>query len=143
MILLDTNVVSEITRKQPDTGVIRWLNRQPALSIWMSSVSIFEVRFCLDVMAPGRHRDYLEEAFNAFCAQVVENRILIFDADAANEAAKLMAARNKRGFSVDLRDTMIAGIALSARAMIATRNTRHFHDLHVPVVNPWQEGAKL
>lgn len=143
MILLDTNVVSEITRRQPDAGVIMWLNRQPALSIWISSISFFEVRFGLYAMSPGKHRDYLVAAFDEFCAQVVENRILTFDTDAANEAAKLMSARNKRGFSVDLRDTMIAGIALSASATIATRNTRHFHDLQVPVVDPWHAGAKL
>lgn len=143
MILLDTNIISEITRKQPNAGVIAWLDQQPSLSLWISSVSVFEVRYGLYAMAPGKHREFLVAAFEDFCAQIVDNRILTFDADAAHETAKLMAARNKRGFSIDLRDTMIAGIALSRRATLATRNTRHFHDLHVPVVNPWQAGATL
>jgi hypothetical protein len=121
--------------------VIAWLDQQPSFSIWMSSISIFEVRYGLNVMTPGKHRDFLAVAFEEFCAQVVENRFLMFDADAAQETAKLMALRKRRGFNVDLRDTMIAGIALSRRATLATRNTRHFHDLQVPVVNPWQEGA--
>lgn len=139
MILLDTNVVSEITRREPDPVVIAWLDRQPFQSIWVSSVTIFEARYGLQAMAAGRHRERLDKAFEDFCAQVVEDRILAFDAEAAREAANLMADRKKRGFPVDLRDTMIAGIALSARATIATRNTRHFRDLHISVVNPWKD----
>lgn len=143
MILLDTNIISEISRKQPAAGVIAWLDQQPPSSLWITSISVFEVRYGLYAMAPGKHREFLTAAFDDFCAHVVENRIVTFDSDAAHETAKLMAGRKKRGFSVDLRDTMIAGIALSRRATVATRNTRHYHDLHVPVVNPWQEGAKL
>jgi hypothetical protein len=143
MILLDTNVLSELTRKEPHAAVTAWLDRQPALSLWTSSISIFEVRFGLQVMAAGRQRDHLVTAFDEFCADVLENRILAFDSGAAHEAADLTALRKKRGFPVDLRDTMIAGIALSRRATLATRNTRHFHDLQVPVVNPWEAGAKL
>lgn len=143
MILLDTNVMSELTRREPDAGVIAWLDRQPFLSIWTSSISIFETRYGLQVMAADKQRDRVAASFENFLAQMIENRVLAFDADAALEAATLMATRKRLGFPVDLRDTMIAGIALSARATLATRNTRHFHDLRVSVVNPWHEGAKL
>lgn len=142
MILLDTNIISEISRKQPDAGVITWLDQQPPPSLWIASISVLEVRYGLYSMRPGRQQEFLTAAFEEFCAEVVENRIVTFDSDAAHETAKLMAERKKRGFSIDLRDAMIAGIALSRRATVATRNTRHYHDLHVPVVNPWEQGAK-
>lgn len=137
MILLDTNILSELMRRRPEEAVVTWLDRQPAQSIWTTAISLFEIRFGLQAMNTGRQRDRLEEALTEFCDRLIENRILSFDADAAREAADLMATRNKRGFPVDLRDTMIAGIALSARATLATRNTRHFEDLNIPVVNPW------
>lgn len=143
MILLDTNVLSELMRAHPDPVVIAWMNRQPRLSVWISSITIFEIRLGLESRPAGKQRDRLLDQFAGVCARAIENRIAPFDSGAAHEAANLMAARNQRGFNVDLRDTMIAGIALSARATIATRNVRHFHDLHVPVVNPWDEGAKL
>lgn len=143
MILLDTNVLSELMRESPEPTVIGWLNRQSRSSIWISSVSVFEIRFGLQSKPAGKRRDHLTAAFEKVRIISIDNRVVEFDADAAEEAAKLMATRNMRGFSVDLRDTMIAGIALSRRATLATRNTRHYHDLHVPVVNPWQAGAKL
>jgi predicted nucleic acid-binding protein len=104
---------------------------------------VFEIRFGLQSKPAGKQRDHLTAAFERVRTISIDNRVVEFDADAAEEAARLMATRNMRGFSVDLRDTMIAGIALSRRATLATRNTRHFHDLHVLVVNPWQEGARL
>lgn len=141
MILLDTNVFSELMRKDPDEAVVSWINRQPRLSVWISSISVFEIRFGLQSKPSGKQREHLISIFEEVHTRVIENRVVAFDADAAREAADLMAVRNKTGFSVDLRDMMIAGIALSRHAAIATRNTRHFQDLKVPVVNPWQEGA--
>ena len=70
----------------------------------------------------------------------LENRVLPFDADAATQAAQLAAERKARGRPVDMRDTFIAGIALAKRATLATRNTRHFDDLSVRVVNPWVDS---
>lgn len=143
MILLDTNVLSELMRERAEPAVVAWLNQQPKLSVWLTAISLFEIRLGLQSKPAGRQRERLIAAFEDICAREIENRIAPFDTAAAHETANLMSARNKRGFSVDLRDTMIAGIALSARATIATRNTRHFQDLNVPVVNPWREGAKL
>lgn len=143
MILLDTNVLSELMRPDVDVAVVAWLNRQPRLSVWISAISVFEIRLGLQSKPEGKKRDYLFAAFEDVRTRVIENRVVPFDAEAALEAAKLMSARSRRGFNVDLRDTMIAGIALSTQATLATRNTRHFDDLHVPVVNPWREGAKL
>ena len=77
--------------------------------------------------------------FEELLTQDLQNRIAYFDADAATHAAKLAAHRKAQGRPVDMRDTFIAGIALSRRATLATRNTKHFDDLTTPVINPWAD----
>jgi predicted nucleic acid-binding protein len=136
VIILDTNVLSALMQQAPDRHVIEWLNRQPRTSIWTNAVTILEIRFGLQIMATGKRRLLLMQAFET-ALEVMGNRIASFDAAAATAAAELMAARQKRGRPGDLRDTMIAGIVLAHRATLATRNTSHFEDLSVPVVNPW------
>lgn len=136
MILLDTNVLSALMRQAPDREVVTWLDGQAATSIWTSSITLLEVRFGLQIMATGRRRTALNEAFDLLLERI-SHRVASFDAGAAEKAADLMAMRNKRGRPGDLRDTMIAGIALAHRATIATRNAQHFADLPVRVINPW------
>lgn len=137
MIILDTNVLSALMSRHPDRRVIDWLDRQPRTSVWTTSVTILEIRFGLQMMPLGKRRTALMRAFEILLAEKIEQRIASFDADAARQAGDLMALRYRRGRPGDLRDTMIAGIALASRATLATRNTSHFDDLSVPVVNPW------
>lgn len=137
MIVLDTNVLSALMRAEPDAAVIDWLDRQPADSVWLSSITVFETRFGLALLPKGRRRVALHQAFERVLAEDLANRVLDFDSMAAATAAHLAADRQRAGRSVDLRDTMIAGIALARRATIATRNTKHFEGLDVPIVNPW------
>lgn len=139
MIILDTNVLSALMRAVPDVPVIDWLDRQPPESIWITSVTLFEARFGLNLLPKGRRRQALESAFERLLEDDLENRVLDFDSAAAVAAAVLAATRQKAGRSVDVRDTWIAGIALARRATLATRNVRHFRDLKVPVINPWQD----
>lgn len=129
-------------REVPETPVVHWLDRQQADSVWITSVTLFEVRLGLAVLPKGRRRQALEAAFARLLSDDLEDRVLAFDAAAAAEAASLAAERQKAGRMVDFRDTQIAGIALSRRATLATRNTRHFQDLRVPVVDPWQAQAR-
>ena len=138
MIILDTNVLSALMRQAPDVPVIIWLDRQPAESVWITSITLFEARLGLALLPKGRRRQTLEAAFAQLLQEDLENRVLDFDAAAATEAASLAAERQKAGRPVDMRDTQIAGIALARRATLATRNVRHFQDLKVPVVNPWE-----
>ena len=84
----------------------------------------------------------LEGAFARLLEEDLENRVLDFDRAAATEAASLAAARPKAGRPVDMRDTQIAGIALARRATLATRNVRHFADLRVPLVDPWETQGR-
>ncbi|MDP2052609.1 MAG: type II toxin-antitoxin system VapC family toxin [Acidobacteriota bacterium] len=139
MIILDTNVLSALMRTRPDAAVVEWLDRQPADSIWLSSITVFETRFGLALLPKGRRRSGVESAFDRVLTEDLANRVVDFDSMAAASAAQLAADRQKAGRAVDLRDTLIAGIALARRATIATRNTRHFEGLDVPVVNPWDE----
>ncbi len=137
MIILDTNVLSALMRAQPDVRVIDWLDRQAPESIWITSITLFESRLGLALLPEGRRKQALEGAFERLLNEHLQNRVLGFDAAAALEAAMLAAARQRAGRPVDLRDTQIAGIAAARRASIATRNLRHFQDLSVPVINPW------
>lgn len=136
MIVLDTNVLSALMRQAPDAKVITWLDKQSRTSVWTTSVTILEIRFGLQVMASGKRRSLLLEAFETLLDKM-GHRIAPFDDDAATQAADLMASRQRKGRPVELRDTMIAGIVVARHATLATRNVVHFEDLSVPVVNPW------
>jgi len=137
MIILDTNVLSALMQQQSDLQVVNWVDTQPPESIRVSSITIFEVRYGLSLLASGQRKHVLEARFEALLRDELQSRVLVFDADAAKAAARLAAERKEVGRPVDMRDTFIAGIALANRATLATRNIRHFNDLSVAVVNPW------
>lgn len=136
MIILDTNVLSALMRQTPDPAVVAWLDQQPRLSIWTTSITVLEVRFGLQVMALGKRRSAVLRAFESVLDKMGQ-RVLPFEVSAAEQAGDLLASRQRRGRVRDLRDTMIAGIALAQHATLATRNTTHFDDLSVPLINPW------
>ncbi len=137
MIILDTNVLSALMRTAPEAPVVAWLDRQPAESVWITSITLFEARLGLALLPTSRRRQTLEAAFARLLKEDLENRVLDFDSAAATEAASLAAERQKVGRPVDMRDTQIAGIALARRATLATRNVRYFRDLKIPIVDPW------
>ena len=137
MILLDTNVLSALMRDPPDAAVLRWLDSQVGSEIWTTTVTVFEVRFGLKRLPAGRRRVSLEQAFRAVMAEELAGRVAALDRAAAEAAGDLAAQRAARGQAVDVRDTLIAGIALARRAAVATRNVRHFDDLSIGVLNPW------
>ena len=137
MIILDTNVISALMRAQPDQAVVTWLDSQPAESIWTTAVTVFEIRFGIELLAAGRRRQLLEEKFEHALAEGFRGRVLSFDHAASREAATLAAQRQRAGRPVDFRDTQIASIALARRARLATRNVRHFDGLNVDLVDPW------
>ncbi len=138
MIILDTNVLSALMQVQPDTVVINWLDAQPAEIIWISSITLFEARYGLNLLPEGQRKTTLLGRLEEIVRTDLANRIVVFDVRAAGKAADLAAQRKSRGCPVDMRDTFIAGIAVAHGATLATRNTKHFEDLPMPVVNPWQ-----
>jgi predicted nucleic acid-binding protein len=137
MILLDTNVLSALMRREPDATVVNWLDQQPAESIWTTSITVFEVVTGLQLLAAGRRRRELEHAFDALLAEELDGRIQSFDTSAATAAGEIAAQRQSAGRQVEIRDVQIAGITAARRAQLATRNTRHFADLGIALIDPW------
>ncbi|MGA3080175.1 MAG: type II toxin-antitoxin system VapC family toxin [Terracidiphilus sp.] len=138
MIILDTNVISEIMLPRPDIQVLSWLDGRAGTSIWTTSVNIFEIRYGLQSMPEGKKRSALLDLFERWLTEVVQGRIASFDEAAARRAADLNALRKEKGRPVDTRDTMIAGIVLASHATLATRNVKHFEEIAPSVMNPWE-----
>jgi predicted nucleic acid-binding protein len=136
MIILDTNVLSALMYQAPDKTLVAWLDQQPRTSVWTTSITVLEVRFGLQIMPGGKRRSALIQAFEGVLDKI-DHRVVPFDVAAAEQARDLMASRHKKGRPGDLRDTMIAGIVLSQHAALATRNTAHFDDIPVPLIDPW------
>jgi predicted nucleic acid-binding protein len=138
MVLLDTNVISEIMLSAPDPRVLRWLDQQPPQSIWITSVNLYEIRYGLKSMPAGKRQMALSALLQRWLTEVVQHRIVNFDQAAALQAADLAASLKLKGRPRDSRDTMIAGIVLASHAKLATRNVKHFDDIAASVVNPWK-----
>jgi toxin FitB len=138
MVILDTNVISALMQQRPHPAVKAWLDLQAELSVWTTSITVFEIRHGIEILPRGRRRASLEAEFERFIEDDIQRRIVPFDVEAANAAAILMAERQRSGRPGDMRDTMIAGIAIASHATLATHNRRHFADISVPVIDPWQ-----
>ncbi|MGA6972366.1 MAG: PIN domain-containing protein [Candidatus Binatus sp.] len=108
MIVFDTDVLSALMQRAADPAVVAWLDSQPPESVWTTAVTVFEIRFGLELLAPGRRRRQLEEAFSRALDEDFQGRILPFDRDAAHEAASRAAERRAVGKPVDFRDIEIA-----------------------------------
>ncbi len=137
MILLDTNVISALMRRNPDAAVVSWLDLQPAESIWTTTVTVFEVITGLRLLADGRRRRELQRAFDALLSEELDGRVQSFDTSAATAAGEIAAQRQAAGRTLEIRDVQIAGIATARRAHLATRNIRHFTDLGITLIDPW------
>jgi toxin FitB len=136
MIVLDTNVLSAIMRTEADPNITKWLDLQPRDSVWITTVTLMELRFGILTLAFGQRQESLSQALSFLLEEKIQGRIAPFDAEAADSAALLMAERKRKGRPMEIRDALIAGIVLSRRAILATRNTVHFSDLGPSVVNP-------
>lgn len=133
--LLDTNVVSELTRDRPDSRVVAFLSGQPDL--WLSALVLHELEYGLELLPPGARRDGLGAVLAAFIAEY-DDHILPLDRIAATWAARFRAERHRSGRVLDLGDALIAGTARAHDLSIATRNVRDFDRVAVDVVNPWE-----
>ena len=137
MILLDTNVLSALMRKTDEPAVERWLDRQPSESVWTTAITVFEIRFGLELLPPSRRRTLLETAFATAIGEILEGRVLPFDGSAAQVAGAIAAEQRRAGRSIEFRDVQIAGIATARKATLATRNVKHFEGTGLVVVDPW------
>jgi predicted nucleic acid-binding protein len=138
VIILDTNIISELMQAEPNPKVFEWLDGVPSESAWITAISVFELRYGIEQLATGRRRQRLQDAFSRVVDIDFHDRILPLDYDSAMATALIAAERKRFGRPAELRDTLIAGIVVSRRAeLFATRNIRHFQDLDVRVINPW------
>jgi predicted nucleic acid-binding protein len=137
VILLDTNVLSAVMRREPDPAVVAWLDGLPAESVWTTSITVFEIRLGLEILVAGRRRRELEEAFTKALDEDLAGRVVPFDQAAAHAAGRIAAERRRAGRPVEVRDVQIAGIAIARKATLATHNVRHFEGLGLPLVDPW------
>lgn len=137
MILLDTNVLSAVMRADPDRSVVAWLDTQPPESVWTTAITIFEIRFGLELLADSRRRRRLEAAFEQILRDEFEGRVLPFDSPAAEASGTIAARLRREGRPVEIRDVQIAGIAAARRATLATRNVRHFERSGITLLDPW------
>ena len=138
MILLDTDVVSELMRASPDAAVRRFLAAQRLETLFLPSLVVAEIRYGLAWLPEGRRRADLESLFERFLAEGFADRVLPFDATCAARYARARAAREAAGRPIALADALIGGMALAHGATLATRNMTDFEGLGATLVNPWE-----
>ena len=138
MILLDTNVMSELIKPQPDPAVAAFLAVQPLEILFVPSLVVAEIRYGIRRCPPGRRRDKLVRDFEAFLDAGFGTRILAFDASCAVGYATVRASREEAGRRVQIMDTLIGGMALAHGATLVTRNVRDFDGYGLTLINPWE-----
>ena len=138
MIFLDTNVISETMKPGPDPFVMEWLNRQDLGSLWLTVITVAELRYGVARLEPGRRRNDLETRINAMVNEVFSSRVASFNESATGVFADKAASARRKGRMVEFADAAIAAIAISSGFAIATRDTGPFLDMGAEVIDPWR-----
>lgn len=139
MIVLDTNVVSELMRPVPDAGVLTWIDAQSADDLYLTSMTVAELLYGVARLPPGRRREHLAHQVGRLVDELFASRILPFDAAASVEYARIASAREGAGAPISGADAVIAATAASAGAgSFVTRNVRDFAGTGLRVVDPWR-----
>jgi predicted nucleic acid-binding protein len=124
-------------RPKQNKVVMDWLNRHPLELLWTTTITLFELRYGIELLTGEHRKAKLDAAWRELANEIFAGRILSFDREAALAAAHLAAMRKQKHGRVDVQDTLIAGIAIARHATLATRNTRDFADAGIPLVDPW------
>ena len=139
MVLLDTNVLSELMRPDPNEGVVRWIDEQPDDEVWVSAVTVGEIQLGVALLPQGRRKQLLTKIADQMLKEEFSEKCLPFDFEAAGEYAKIVASRNHQGRPVTVEDAQIAAIAITADIVLATRNTKNFLGIAgLKLINPWE-----
>ena len=142
MILIDTNVVSELMRPTPARAVLDWFGAQDPSALHLSAVSEAELRRGVAILPEGRRRDALRAAVDVMVAEDFAGRVLPFDGAAAIAFAVVFAERQAVGRPISFPDCQIAAMARAHSAAVATRNVSDFEGCGVEIVNPWDGGER-
>ncbi len=138
MILLDTNVISEIMRPRPEPAVAAWFRERPRKELWTASVVIAELLSGIELMPAGRRQRILREAVEGMVSEDFRGQVLKFDVPAARRYGQILASRKHLGRPIREMDALIAATALASGATLATRNIADFEDCGIQLVNPWE-----
>lgn len=137
MILLDTNVISELMRAEPSLAVLDWFGAHEAADLFISAVTEAELRTGVAILPEGQRRNGLQSALDGMIEEDFPDRVLPFDSNAARAYADIAARRRAAGRPISEADCQIAAIAVAAGAPVATRNVKDFDDCGVDLINPW------
>lgn len=137
MILIDTNILSELMRPTPEPRVEQWLADQPVASVFISAIAEAELRYGVALMPSGKRRSALAAEIEGMMGEDFNGRILPFDSPAAVAFAEIAIQRRQAGRPISQADAQIAAIARSRGAALATRNVPDFEGCGVEIVNPW------
>lgn len=137
MILLDTNVISEPQRPNPDTRVLDWIDAQALETLYLSAITVAELRAGIALMPAGKRRDGLHEHLEKRLLPMFANRVLSFDMACTKAYAELLAKSRDAGLAVETADAFIAAVALANGFAVATRDTTPFEAAGLTVINPW------
>lgn len=138
MILLDTNVISEPQRREPHAGVLEWIDAQALETLYLSVITVAELRAGIALIPAGKRRDSRHENLEKRLLPMFANRVLSFDMACTTAYAGLLAKSRAAGLTVETADAFIAAIALANGFAVATRDTRPFETAGVSVINPWE-----
>ena len=136
MIVIDTNVISELWKIEPSARVIAWMDAQTVETLYLSAGTVAELRFGLAALPPGNRRTVFQERFEAETLPLFAGRVLPFDLAATQAYADLMAKARSEGQAIGIADGYIAAISLSRGFMLATRGTSPFLSAGLKVINP-------
>jgi predicted nucleic acid-binding protein len=139
VIILDTNVVSEVLKPAPQPRVLEWLAGQPRASLFITTVTRGEILYGVRLLPDGRRRRQLWEAAQAIFNEDFAGQALSFDNEAADEFADIAARRREAGRPISQLDAMIAAMSRSRGASLATRNAKDFEGCGIEVINPWTD----
>jgi toxin FitB len=137
MVLLDTNVVSELMRPESSRAVLKWFSRQPAQELYSSSISLAEIFYGIELLPGGKRRYDLLAGAERMFTKVLAGRVYAFEDEAGHAFARIASARRQAGRPIAELDAQIAAIAHVHGAVLATRNTADFEGCGIRLVNPW------
>ena len=137
MIVLDTNVISELMKPAPADTVVRWIAGQPAVALYTTNLTQADILHGILLLPTVKRRGALEAAAEAMFAEDFDGRVLPFGSEAARTYAQIAAQRRRLGRPISQFDAQIAAIARSVRSPVATRNVSYFEDCGVDVLDPW------
>ena len=137
MIVLDTNVLSELTRNEPAKQVVTWLDRQDTDEVYVTAITKAEIKFGLEMMPEGKRRLELNSIYDRLFTTMLLGKVLPFDDASTDDFARLAASCRKRGLAPSSADLQIAAIASYHSAAVATRNILDFDHEGLQVINPW------